>query len=353
LRREHKIKRETPCAQNLWAEIVSSKPDYTVKWVLHRRPVAPAFTCVIVLSMAERSSHDKPVTVEVFDRKLAAQRRARTLAGLEDHGFLHSHVAEELSDRLAAVNREFNLAAEIGARSGAFAKTSVAKAITKLLGFDLVRPFARTRHNGFAVIDEERLPFADESFELILAPLSLHVVNDLPGVLAQIRRALKPDGLFMGTLFGGETLTELRSALMDAELETTGGASPRIAPAVDIRDAGQLLQRAGFALPVVDSDVLTIRYDSALHLMADLAGMGESNTLVERRRRFTRRETLARAMQIYQERFADPDGRVRASFEILYLSGWAPHESQQKPLRPGSAKMKLADALNLKDAGEH
>ena len=290
----------------------------------------------------------------VFDRGLVAMRRARALPGLGDHDFLQTHVAEELSDRLMAVQRDFKLAAEIGARAGAFAKTEAARGIDRLFGFDLVAPLSKTNHAGFVVADEERLPLTEGALDLVVAPLALHVVNDLPGVLTQIRRALKPDGLFMGTLFGGETLTELRQALMEAEVETTGGASPRVAPVVDIRDGGHLLQRAGFALPVADADVLTIRYDSALHLMADLAGMGETNVLADRHRRFMKRSTITRAIQIYQDRFADADGRVRASFEVLYLSGWAPHESQQQPLRPGSAKARLADALGTKEmpAGE-
>jgi SAM-dependent methyltransferase len=302
--------------------------------------------------MAEGAPQDKPdqaAAHRVFDRQLVAARRARALPGFSDHDFLHTHVAEELSDRLMAVQRTFNLAVEIGARSGAFAKTEATRPIKRLYGMDLVTPRAHTAHAGFVVADEERLPLAEEALDLVVAPLCLHAVNDLPGVLTQIRRALKPDGLFLGTLFGGETLTELRQALMEAEVETTGGASPRVAPVVDIRDAGHLLQRAGLALPVADSDILTIRYDSAVHLMADLAGMGEANALADRHRRFTRRATITRAAEIYQNRFADPDGRVRASFEILYLSGWAPHESQQKPLRPGSAKARLADALGAKE----
>jgi SAM-dependent methyltransferase len=299
--------------------------------------------------MAERDTQDKQSGPLVFDRRLVAMRRARSLPQLADHDFLHAHVAVELSDRLMSVRRNFKMAADIGARSGQFARTPAARSLDRLFGFDLIAPAQNTAHAGFVIADEERLPLAEETLDLIVAPLCLHLVNDLPGVLTQIRRALKPDGLFLGTLFGGETLTELRQVLMEAEIETTGGASPRVAPAVDIRDAGALLQRAGFALPVADSDVLTIRYDSALHLMAELSGMGETNVLCDRHRQFMRRATLQRAMRIYQDRYADPDGRIRASFEILYLSGWAPHESQQQPLRPGSAKARLADALGTKE----
>jgi len=179
-------------------------------------------------------------------------------------------------------------------------------------------------------------------------------VNDLPGALIQIRRALKPDGLFVGCLLGGATLTELRTAFMQAESEIEGGASPRVAPFADVRDLGSLMQRAGFALPVTDSESVTVRYDDPFALMRDLRGMGLTNALVARRRAPLKRAVLMRAAQVYAERFADPDGRLRATFEYIWLSGWSPHESQQKPLRPGSAKMRLADALGTTEhsAGE-
>lgn len=325
-----------------------------VPWDLASGFVAPAAVCAILPTMAERSPQDKPSGPAVFDRALLARRRARALARLGEHDFLHKLVADEFSERLSAIQRDFQTAVEIGARTGHFAKTLAAKQLGALYGLDLVAPRAGTGHKGFVIADEERLPLGEETLDLVLAPLCLHVVNDLPGALTQIRRALKPDGLFLGTLFGGETLSELRRTLMEAELETTGGASPRIAPVVDIRDAGGLLQRAGFALPVSDSDVLTIRYDSAIELMGDLAGMGETNVLRDRRRTFMRRETLTCAAELYQDRHADPDGRIRASFEMVYLAGWSPDDSQQKPLRPGSAVSRLADALGTKElpAGE-
>ena len=204
----------------------------------------------------------------------------------------------------------------------------------------------RLRRAPLAVAaDEEALPFRDGSLDLVVSALSLQFVNDLPGTLVQIRRALKPDGLFLAALVGGDTLTELRQAFAAAEAEIEGGVSPRVAPFADLRDLGALLQRAGFALPVTDVDRLTVRYASPLALMHDLRRMGATNALVERRRTPLRRATLARMMEIYGERFADPDGRMRATFEIVWLSGWAPHESQQQPLRPGSAQPRLADAL--------
>jgi SAM-dependent methyltransferase len=199
--------------------------------------------------------------------------------------------------------------------------------------------------------DPESLPFAAESFDLAVSLLALQHVNDLPGALVQLRRALRPDGLFIGCLLGGRTLTELRQAFAAAESEIEDGISPRIAPFAEVREIGGLLQRAGFALPVTDTETLTVRYPDPFALMRDLRAMGLTNILTERRRTPLRRATLVRAAEIYADRFADPDGRLRASFEILWVSGWAPHESQQKPLRPGSAKARLADALNTSEIG--
>ncbi len=213
----------------------------------------------------------------------------------------------------------------------------------------------RTGSASLAVAaDEEALPFADSSLDLVVSALALQFVNDLPGTLVQIRRALKPDGLFLAALLGGDTLTELRQAFAAAEAEIEDGVSPRVAPFADLRDMGGLLQRAGFALPVTDADRLTVRYASPLALMHDLRRMGAANALVARRRVPLKRKTLARMMEIYAERFADTDGRIRATFEIVWLSGWAPHASQQQPLRPGSARTRLADALGVNEvsAGE-
>jgi len=202
--------------------------------------------------------------------------------------------------------------------------------------------------------DDETLPFRDGSLDLLVSALSLQFVNDLPGTLIQIRRALKPDGLFLAALLGGETLTELRQSFAEAEAETEGGISPRVAPFPDLRDVGALLQRAGFALPVTDVERVTVRYGTVFSLMQDLRRMGATNPLVERQRTPLKRRTLMRLVEIYDQRFTDPDGRLRATFEIIWLSGWAPDASQQKPLQPGSAKMRLADALGTKElpAGE-
>jgi SAM-dependent methyltransferase len=281
----------------------------------------------------------------IFDRALLRSRRLRALRG-EPVDFLLMRVVEELAERLSVVKRSFGVAADIGTpgkalraliRSQGLARTIIA-----------VDPLAHRISGGEPLVvaaDEEALPFADASLDLALSALSLHVVNDLPGTLAQIRRALKPDGLFLAALPGGETLTELRQSFAAAEAEIEGGVSPRVAPFADVRDLGALLQRAGFALPVVDTDRLTVRYAAPFDLMRDLRGMGSTNAMVERRRLPLKRATLLRMAEIYAERFSDPDGRVRASFDIVWLSGWVPHESQQQPLRPGSAKTRLADAL--------
>jgi SAM-dependent methyltransferase len=214
-----------------------------------------------------------------------------------------------------------------------------------LVEADLSGPMLRGRGGVRLAADEEQLPFAFASLDLVVSSLALHWTNDVVGTLIQIRRALKPDGLFIGSLFGGDTLTELRQSLLTAEAELTGGAGPRISPFADPADGAGLMQRAGFALPVADVDRVTVRYAHPLKLLADLRAMGETSVLADRHPKPLTRTVLARAFEIYQQRFAGPDGRVPATFEILTLTGWTPHDSQQKPLAPGSAKMRLADAL--------
>jgi SAM-dependent methyltransferase len=278
---------------------------------------------------------------ELFDRRLLRLRQRR--AARDPATFLLDRVAGELGERLGAVLRRFERAIDLGTPAGAL--RSVLAASGKVGTVVAVSAQPR-RDSGLAVAaDEEALPFADGSLDLVVSALALQFANDLPGALAQIRRALKPDGLLLAALVGGASLTELRQAFAQAESEVEGGASPRVAPFADVRELGALMQRAGFALPVVDCDRLTVRYDTVFDLMRDLRRMGATNVLRERRRTPLRRATLARMAQVYAQRFADPDGRLRASFEIVWLSGWAPHESQQKPLKPGSAKQRLADAL--------
>jgi len=256
--------------------------------------------------------------------------------------FLLDRVAADLGDRLSAVLRKFDVAVDLGTPSDAVRRVLAANNnISTIVAAGLDGD-----DDGLRVTaDEETLPFAERSLDLVVSALALQFVNDLPGALIQIRRALKPDGLLLAALIGGDSLTELRSAFAAAESEVEGGISPRVAPFADIRELGGLLQRAGFALPVVDSERVAVRYDSALALMRDLRRMGATNILHERLRTPLKRSTLERVMAIYVDRFADADGRVRATFEIIWLSGWVPHESQQKPLKPGSAAQRLADAL--------
>jgi SAM-dependent methyltransferase len=288
-----------------------------------------------------------PSNPTIFDRPLlrARQRRARAL-GAET--FLIDRIAAELGERLSVVLRKFERAVDLGTPTGAMCRVLAAGG--KIATVISAAPTAGPRDGALRVAaDEEALPFADGSLDLIVSALALQFVNDLPGTLIQIRRALKPDGLFLAALVGGDSLTELREAFAEAESEIEGGISPRVAPFADVRELGSLLQRAGFALPVVDSDRLTVRYESVFALMRDLRRMAATNLLTERRRTPLRRATLQRMAGIYAQRFADPDGRVRATFEIAWLSGWVPHESQQKPLKPGSARARLADALGTKE----
>jgi SAM-dependent methyltransferase len=287
----------------------------------------------------------------IFDRHLLRARRRRA-AALGPAMFLMDRVAEDFGDRLASVLREFEVAADIGTPCDQVRRALAASGkVGTLIAVDAM---AADGAELVVAADEEALPLRDASLNLAVSGLALQFVNDLPGALVQIRRALKPDGLFLAALLGGETLTELRQSFAEAEIELEGGISPRVAPFADLRDLGALLQRAGFALPVADVDRLTVRYASVFSLMHDLRRMGATNALVARRRAPLRRKTLSRMAEIYARRFSDLDGKLRATFDITWLSGWAPDESQQKPLAPGSAKMRLAEALGTKEipAGE-
>jgi SAM-dependent methyltransferase len=295
-----------------------------------------------------------PQVHALFDRRLLAQRRLRACAR-GPVTFLLDRVAEDMAERLSAVRRTFDVVVDLGTPTDAVRRALLAAgAIRRVVAAAQSAAAGADEHTCVVVADEERLPFRDASLDLVVSGLALQFVNDLPGTLAQIRRALRPDGLFLAALAGGDTLTELRQAFATAEAEIEGGASPRVAPFADVRTMGALLQRAGFALPVTDVDRVVARYESPLRLMHDLRCMGATNVLAERRRSGLRRQTLRRLVEIYAERFADADGRLRASFDIIWLSGWAPHESQQQPLRPGSARTRLADALGTRElsAGE-
>jgi SAM-dependent methyltransferase len=277
---------------------------------------------------------------EIFDQSLLARRIARAMAQGPPADYLLRRVCDDFSDRLCVVNRSFGHAIALGATGAAIA--------------DRLRNAPKVGNAAASAEDEEALGLAPQSVDLVGSALTLQLVNDLPGTMAQIARALRPDGLMLAALLGGDTLKELREAWLIAEEETTGGASPRVAPFADVRQLGALLQRAGFQLPVADSDLVTVRYASPLDLMRDLKSWGASNMLVARRREPVTRRLLIRAAEVYQQRFSDADGRVRATFEIITLTGWAAHESQQKPLRPGSASQRLSDVLGVaeRSAGE-
>lgn len=276
-------------------------------------------------------------------------RRDRAAAGFAAHDFLVREAAERLADRLDDVTRRFPVALDLGCHTGVMAETLAGRGgVETLVQCDLApRMAALAARNGHPTLaaDEEWLPFRSASFDLVLSCLSLHWVNDLPGTLAQIRRVLKPDGLFLGVMLGGETLRELRQALSTAEITLEGGLSPRVSPFADVRDLGRLLQRAGFALPVADSDTVSVTYGDAMRLMADLRGMGEANAVAEQRKTFTRRSTLLTALAQYRDDHAGPDGRLPATFHLLAMTAWAPHPSQQQPLAPGTAGQNLAEAL--------
>lgn len=284
-------------------------------------------------------------TPVIFDRSLIRRRLRRAHAqGAAD--FLLRAAVDELGDRLYAVQRDFPEALDLGSPL-----PLLSEAIGKP-GRRISRIAPDAAFAGGADVrigDEESLSVPPESFDLVVSALTLQWVNDLPGALVQIRRALRPDGLLLACMVGGGSLAELRESFTLAESELEGGASPRVAPFVEVRALGNLLQRAGFALPVADSEQIVVRYDSMFGLMADLRAMGATNSLAARSRKPLRRTTLMRAAQIYAEKFSDPDGRVRATFDLVWLSGWAPHESQQKPLKPGSAQVSLAQALKARD----
>jgi SAM-dependent methyltransferase len=288
--------------------------------------------------------------LQPFDRALLRKRRDRAAAKAENYGFLFEEVGERLLDRLDDVRRDFPLALDLGGRDGLLGRQLRGRGrIATLVRSDLSEAMAAKGGGPSLVADEEFLPFAPTSFDLALSLFSLHWVNDLPGTLLQLRQALKPDGLLLAALLGGQTLWELRQALMEAEVELEGGVSPRVSPVLELSDAAGLLQRAGFALPVADHDLITVDYPNALKLFDDLRGMGESNAVAQQRKSFTRRSTLLRAAELYQERFARPDGRVTASFQVFYLTAWAPAAEQPKALRPGSAAARLADALETQE----
>jgi SAM-dependent methyltransferase len=285
----------------------------------------------------------------VFDTAQIELNRLRALKQGDPRArFLLDMAAEEFADRLSMIERRFDHAAELFGATGEVARSARQ---TGKIGH-----LQRIETNALLLVEEseklvsayESVPLSAQSLNLILSPLALHLINDLPGALIQMRRALLPDGLLLAAIPGSGTLQELRDVLLTAEVELTGGARARIVPFADVRDIGALLQRAGFALPVTDVETYTVRYDSMFPLMRDLRAMGMTNALIDRSRKGLSRALLSRAAELYHERYSDTDGRIRATFNVIYTSGWAPHENQQKPLKPGSAKMRLADALKIK-----
>jgi len=284
----------------------------------------------------------------LFDRALHRRRLDRAAPKHDAAGFLQARAAADIVERMETIQRQFPIAVDLGARRGAFsvalAQSPAQDKVGLLIETDLSARMLAGRKGARLQTDEERLPFAPESLDLVVSALALHWANDLPGVMIQIRRALRPDGLFLGALLGGETLSELRQSLLAAESELTDGASLRVAPLADAFDAAGLLQRAGFALPVADVDRVVVRYSHPLKLIEDLRAMGETAALAGRARPLSR-AVIARACEIYAERFSGADGKVAATFDIITLTGWSPHESQQKPLKPGEGKVRLEDAL--------
>jgi SAM-dependent methyltransferase len=283
----------------------------------------------------------------LFDLSLRRLRLRRAAAGFES--FLKDRAAVDIVERLAGINRRFPIAVDLGARTGSLRRAMKAGSakVDWLVESDLTA--AMLAEGPRLVADPARPPFADASLNLVVSALDLHWVDDLVGALIQIRRGLKPDGLFIGALIGGSSLTELRQCLTEAEIAVRGGAGPRISPLLDPFDGAALLQRAGFALPVADVETVTVRYSHAFRLLADLRAMGEGSALIDRPPLPLTRAILDKMAALYGERFAEPDGRIPARFDIVTLTGWAPHPDQQQPLAPGSAKMRLADALKTRE----
>jgi SAM-dependent methyltransferase len=295
-----------------------------------------------------RSPAQKTDSASIFNRTHARHRREKAARSFDDFRFLHDRVCDTLNDRLRDIQRTFTNVLVIGhaPRKGEFDEILSTATITQTdLASNVLQP---TRFRAVQSA-EDMLPFQNQSFDLVYNALSLHQVNDLPGALIQIKRVLKPDGLFLGCMFGGETLFEMRSALTQAEMTQYGGVSPRVHPFADKPQTGELLQRAGFALPVVDSDIVTATYPHFFALTRDIKGMGESNIINNRRETFTGRTFFEKAARLYHAGFAEEDGRIPAKFEMIYMHGWAPHESQQQPLRRGSAENRLADVLQTEE----
>lgn len=285
---------------------------------------------------------------QVIDHEILLQRRNRAAkANVRGADFLLKHVNQELDERLSVIEKKFTAAVQLHGYTRDLAKRIQKRGQAD--NFRFIDWHKQDDDEATIITNIEALPNLSSNADLIVSPLALHLTNDTPGLFMQINKALSPDGLFSAAVLGAGTLQELRECLLVAETELYGGVSARVLPFADIRDFGGLLQRAGFTLPVIDSENLTVRYDDIFTLMKDLRAMGMTNSLTERSLKPVSKTYFKRANEIYQERFSDHDGRLRASFNIIYLNGWKAHESQQKPLKPGSAKQRLADALNVSE----
>lgn len=291
---------------------------------------------------------------QLFDLALGRRRKARAAKDYRQHRFLAERCALDVVQRLSAVNKAFPMVVNLTSHQSMLADVagspkSSLPGCEHYVECDPVSTMLGPNAGDRLLVDDEAVPFAASRVDLFISLLSLHHVNDLPGVLVQLRRALRPDGLLLAAMFGGETLIELRETLTQAEIDVSGGLSPRVSPFVDVRDAGGLLQRAGYALPVVDSDTITVTYKSVRALMQDLRGMGQTNILNDRSKSPLARRVLDRCEMLYRQNHGTAEGKLNATFEILYLTGWCPHDSQQKPMAPGTAKARLADALRTKE----
>jgi SAM-dependent methyltransferase len=283
----------------------------------------------------------------LFNRTRLRARRAKYASNAPE--FFNQFLIDETGDRLSMIKREFADILITSAVPGLVNHITKLETLTRPIIMDMCAQRLSSETGPAIVGDEEELPIANESLSCIISLLSLQFINDLPGALIQMRRALKPDGLFLAAMLGGDSLRELREVFLQAESELCSGVAPRVAPFAEVRDCGALLQRAGFALPVCDSDRIIVRYDSMFDLMQDLRHFGWANAMTEHAPGLMRRDVLAQASALYEQNFSGDDGRLRATFQFIWMTGWAPHESQQQPLKPGSAKMRLADALGTRE----
>lgn len=280
---------------------------------------------------------------DIFNRRLLKLRRENSAASFGSHDFLNLEITNRLLDNLGDIKRDFNIILNMNAHDAAL--KAHFKEDPLIIKQDLAHAMVKTSPFLALQGDEEYLPFRNKSVDLVLSSLNLHWVNDLPGALIQILHSLKPDGLFLSALFGGETLYELRQSMLKADMDVLGGSIPHISPTMDIKDAGGLMQRAGFALPVVSTERITVTYRDPFALMKELKGMGENNVLSKGYKGLSSKKSMMKMAEFYHADFANSVGRIPATFDILYFQGWAPHESQQQPLKPGSASMALKDVL--------